>query len=159
MQNVGSLFESDGSNGNNDLNLFQAMYSNIGGMFREQAWTLPTSRGDRSDRDDWYNIIRDVRSFLQQGKPVLLRFPSDGSAGQIESAAIGYLLVKDGNSFFSESTSNPANEVDPDSPVFSYSHMFDKLEIPAARCREHRTTAWTTAITSIHAHSRAASYI
>jgi uncharacterized protein (TIGR03437 family) len=133
MQNEGSLYESDGSDGNHDLNLFQAIYSNIAGMFREDAWALPTSTRDGSDRDDWYNIIRDVQSFLQQGKPVLLRFPSDGSAGQIESAAIGYLLVRDGNSFFSESTNDPANEVDPDSPVFSYSRMFDKLGNPTGQ--------------------------
>ena len=131
MQNEGSLFENDGSDGNHDLALFQKIYANIGGMFREEAWALPTSPSDSADRDDWYNIIRDVQWFLQQGKPVLLRFPSDGSAGQIESAAVGYLLVKDGDSFFSESTNNPANEVDPNSAVFSYAHMFDQLGNPA----------------------------
>ena len=131
MQNEGSLFENDGSDGNHDLALFQKIYADIGGMFREEAWALPTSSSDSADRDDWYNIIRDVQSFLAQGKPVLLRFPSDGSAGQIESAAVGYLLVKDGNSFFSESTNNPANEVDPNSAVFSYAHMFDRLGNPA----------------------------
>jgi hypothetical protein len=69
MQNQGSLFETDGSDGNHDLALFQKIYANIGGLFREEAWLLPGSPDDSTKRHGWYKIIRDVQWLLQQGKP------------------------------------------------------------------------------------------
>lgn len=111
MVNVGSLEDNSTTN-------FSTVYANIDGLMRENTLTFASDTAlstSANDKSVLAQNLANVEWALANGKVALLRQLVDGSVGQIQMAAIIYLLIKDGNSFFSEANGN--TEIDPSSYV------------------------------------------
>lgn len=120
--NEGSMADesvTDGSPTN-----FAAVYGKMDGIFKESFLDIDPSQIPY-DRNSMESDFTDMSWLLSQGKTVILRQPTDDSAAQNETAAVAYLILKDGNSYFSEGYGS-SEEVDPS----NYMPMFNALGNP-----------------------------
>ena len=126
--NQGSLAEPNGTVNNNDLSLFKQIYNSSPKLSidRETFWPYATGA---INTEVFYNVIQNQSQWLlTTGRTAVWRQLVDGTAGQIESGALSYLMAKEGNSFFSEASGSTM--VDPANSTFAWGPVFDQLGNP-----------------------------
>lgn len=127
--NVGSINDesvTDGSPTN-----FAAVFGKMDGIDREALVDITNDDYNRGSVDTIFNTVSWFEN--QPGKIAILREPVDGSAGQEETGAVAYEIVKDGNSFFDETAGSSA-QLNPT----VYTPMFNVLGNPTAEYQEYQ---------------------
>jgi hypothetical protein len=128
--NQGALAEPNGTVNNNDLTLFQQVYGASPNLNIDRE-TFITQGTSTTDTQLLFNIIQNITEWLlTTGRTAVFRGLVDTSAGQIESTALAYLIVKEGNSFFSEAQSSVM--VDPNNSTFAWAPVFDQMGNPTS---------------------------
>jgi Chitobiase/beta-hexosaminidase C-terminal domain len=128
--NQGALAEPNGTINDKDLALFQQIYNaspNLN-VDRETFFTPGTSS---TDTEVLFDIVQNITKWLlTTGRTAVFRGLVDGTAGQIESTALAYLITREGNSFFSEASGS--NEVDPNNSTFAWAPVYDQMGNPTS---------------------------